>query len=468
MVARGVRGQAIPASQADRLLARQLRQVPRWLQQTRYNGPPPLKLPRGSIATASNYSNNAAFAGDGVASRLRGLRGEAGGRQDARRDRRRRARRARRARAPSGCRPTAGRARPTTRRSRATVATSRSRPPPATSTSPSATARCASACATSAPAARRGVTGRLARAVLGLQPVDLGRRAACRVRDLGARRARRARRLGRRPADRALAGDPAPIGVTSDLYEPALSADGRVPGVHRRDAALAFPARPGARRDGASSPTATRGSPVVSARRDARRVHARAPGWSSRTWRPAPSTSSPRWPRAMSASEPSLSADGSRVAFTARGASELDTGVYVHDLRTGTTTLVSRGSGVSGPPAFGALVASVDLRRRHAGRVHLGRVQPVAAQVQPGARDLRARPDDRDHDARLAGDGLNRGIGPTKGSGGESAMRIALLCASGRCSSLHAELVERALKLGGVAVGAEGARALQLVGAVAA
>src|SRR3954463_13030390 len=38
MVQRGVRGQAIPAAQGERLLARQLRQVPRWLQQTRYNG----------------------------------------------------------------------------------------------------------------------------------------------------------------------------------------------------------------------------------------------------------------------------------------------------------------------------------------------------------------------------------------------------------------------------------------------
>src|SRR5688572_9316069 len=65
MAARGVDGQAIPASQASRLLARQLRQVPRWLQQTRYNGPPPLRTPRGSIATASNYSNNAALAADG-------------------------------------------------------------------------------------------------------------------------------------------------------------------------------------------------------------------------------------------------------------------------------------------------------------------------------------------------------------------------------------------------------------------
>src|SRR4051795_3889354 len=57
MVARGVRGQAIPPTQARRLLARQLRQVPRWLQQTRYNGPPPLKQPRGAVATASSHSN---------------------------------------------------------------------------------------------------------------------------------------------------------------------------------------------------------------------------------------------------------------------------------------------------------------------------------------------------------------------------------------------------------------------------
>src|SRR3954454_4274940 len=67
MVARAVNGQAMPASQGERLLQRQLRQLPRWLQQTRYNGPPPLKLPRASIATASSYSNSAALAGDGRA-----------------------------------------------------------------------------------------------------------------------------------------------------------------------------------------------------------------------------------------------------------------------------------------------------------------------------------------------------------------------------------------------------------------
>ena len=57
--------QATPPAQAERLLSRQLRQLPRWLQQTRYNGPPPLRSPRSSPATASNYSNNAAVSGDG-------------------------------------------------------------------------------------------------------------------------------------------------------------------------------------------------------------------------------------------------------------------------------------------------------------------------------------------------------------------------------------------------------------------
>src|SRR5215210_1466613 len=63
--AKGVARQSIPAAQARRLLSRQLRQLPRWLQQTRYNGPPPLVAPRSSPATASNYSNNAALSADG-------------------------------------------------------------------------------------------------------------------------------------------------------------------------------------------------------------------------------------------------------------------------------------------------------------------------------------------------------------------------------------------------------------------
>ena len=84
---RGVARQATPPAQAERLLSRQLRQLPRWLQQTRYNGPPPLRSPRSSPATASNYSNNAARVGRRPRGRVRELPGEARDRQDARRDR---------------------------------------------------------------------------------------------------------------------------------------------------------------------------------------------------------------------------------------------------------------------------------------------------------------------------------------------------------------------------------------------
>src|SRR5215212_8339491 len=62
---KGIARQSMPAAQAERLLSRQLRQLPRWLQQTRYNGPPPLVSPRSSPSTASNYSNNAVLSGDG-------------------------------------------------------------------------------------------------------------------------------------------------------------------------------------------------------------------------------------------------------------------------------------------------------------------------------------------------------------------------------------------------------------------
>jgi Tol biopolymer transport system component len=66
-VQKAVTRQAMPASQGRRLLNRQLRQLPRWLNQTRYNGPPPIRTPRASAATASNYSNNAVLAADGHA-----------------------------------------------------------------------------------------------------------------------------------------------------------------------------------------------------------------------------------------------------------------------------------------------------------------------------------------------------------------------------------------------------------------
>src|SRR6185503_4051893 len=62
--ATGVRGGAIPRVQADRLLRRQLSQLPRWLDQARYNGPPPTY--RGAlVAVPHDYATNPAISADG-------------------------------------------------------------------------------------------------------------------------------------------------------------------------------------------------------------------------------------------------------------------------------------------------------------------------------------------------------------------------------------------------------------------
>src|SRR4051812_3841568 len=60
----GVRGGAIPRAQADRLLRRQLSQLPRWLDQARYNGPPPTY--RGALVDVPrDYATNPAISADG-------------------------------------------------------------------------------------------------------------------------------------------------------------------------------------------------------------------------------------------------------------------------------------------------------------------------------------------------------------------------------------------------------------------
>jgi Tol biopolymer transport system component len=60
----GVRGHAMPAAQADRLLRRQLSQLPRWLDQARYNGPPTTY--RGALeAVPQDYASNPAISADG-------------------------------------------------------------------------------------------------------------------------------------------------------------------------------------------------------------------------------------------------------------------------------------------------------------------------------------------------------------------------------------------------------------------
>jgi len=60
----GVRGGAMPAAQAGRLLRRQLSQLPRWLDQARYNGPPPTY--RGALVEVPrDYASNPAISADG-------------------------------------------------------------------------------------------------------------------------------------------------------------------------------------------------------------------------------------------------------------------------------------------------------------------------------------------------------------------------------------------------------------------
>src|SRR4051794_653882 len=60
----GVHGDAIPSAQAARLLRRQLSQLPRWLDQARYNGPPPTY--RGALVQVPrDYASNPAISADG-------------------------------------------------------------------------------------------------------------------------------------------------------------------------------------------------------------------------------------------------------------------------------------------------------------------------------------------------------------------------------------------------------------------
>ena len=65
----GVRTRSIPAKQVRLLLSRQVSQVPRWLQQSRYNGPPPTHHDgphRGTLVEKPrNYATNPAISADG-------------------------------------------------------------------------------------------------------------------------------------------------------------------------------------------------------------------------------------------------------------------------------------------------------------------------------------------------------------------------------------------------------------------
>jgi len=433
MANRAVEGQAMPAAQAQRLLSRQLRQVPRWLAQTRYNGPPPLKQPRNSIATASNYSNNAALAADGQAlvwegyeaklptAKSRGEIGVMGG-------------------TVLGASPV--------------TVTGDARRTPRSAYNPSVSGDGRYVAFESAEgnlnfAKRYGqmrvyVTDRqTGKTVLGSSSIDFAKdhhsaynpslSADGQVVAYETSESEQGEldvwvtnlRTGRSQLI------PEPAGVSSDLYEPALSPDGRflaftalgrdargdrVSHVFLRDLQLGITVR--------VSGDEEAWEPVVA-------PNGRAVAYTSGTHVVVHSAAGDRRVAApdasMSASEPSLSADGQRVAFTARGAGGA-TGVYVDD--GSATTLVSRANGVFGPPAMGASEhpsISADGTRvaftSDAWNLSTNKCNPARGifvrDLQAGTTTLVSR-----------GDGLNAGMGPTKGSGSSDGMRVRLLCAT--------------------------------------
>ncbi|HEX8204856.1 MAG TPA: hypothetical protein VF587_02230 [Solirubrobacteraceae bacterium] len=65
MARRGVRAGALSRGQARLLLERQVRQIPRWLGQSRYNGPPPTIGPKKPLLPPADFANNPSISDDG-------------------------------------------------------------------------------------------------------------------------------------------------------------------------------------------------------------------------------------------------------------------------------------------------------------------------------------------------------------------------------------------------------------------
>jgi Tol biopolymer transport system component len=443
--AKGVARQSIPAVQARRLLSRQLRQLPRWLQQTRYNGPPPIVAPRSSPATASNYSNNAALSGDGrevvfesyqaklaIAKRLgeiavmaRGVGADAasppalasGATADPR----------------SNYNPALsangrwvafesalgnlnfakryGRMEILARdlRSGRTIRVSH---PPALQISRSAYNPTISG------------DGRLIAYEAYDRPDQPGGHTRVVVRDL---------RSGREHAV------PAPPGMADELYEPRLSADGRrlafsalERATGERSEVFVRDLRSGRTRR-VSAPGEEAWEPVLSARGTVVAYTAAGAGGEShvvvRDLARGRATAIASPAGSGLAFEPSLSSSGRRVAFVARPGGTRQTQVFVHDLALRRTQLVSRADGRAGPPGMGSAshpAISGD-GRRVAFTSEAWNLSPQKCNSARGifVRDL-ARATTR---PASAGDGGNRYLGPTKGSSTQSDAFITLLCA---------------------------------------
>ena len=383
-----MRGQAIPASQAQRLLSRQLRQLPRWLQQTRYNGPPPLKRPRASTATASNFSNNAVLSADGSRIAWEGYeaklaivkrRGEIGVL----------------ATGPAGL----------LRVSTPSVGLFDS-PHSAYNPALSANGRWV---AFEAAAGNLNFAKRYGEMQIYVRDLASGATSAISPGGVPAsfynpaisgdgRLVAFESSNSRGGALELLVSDrrrgtlervPHPAGARGDLSEPALSSDGGVLAFTAVDAgghSAVFVRDLAVRRtERVSAPGQEAYEPSLS--RDGRRVAfttgegvtrvVLADRSTGRTETLAPLPGADGLASGASAYEPSISADGARVAFSVRtpGRRAL---VYLRDRSAASTVLVSRAAGADGPPADGASThpaISGDGRTRG---VHLGRLEPAA------------------------------------------------------------------------------------------
>jgi Tol biopolymer transport system component len=133
-------------------------------------------------------------------------------------------------------------------------------------------------------------------------------------------------------------------------------------------------------------------------------------------------------PEGASASEPSLSADGRRVAFTLRPLGMRETSVLVADVATGATELVSRRSGALGPAAAGSS-GRPSMSGDGRSVAFTSDAYNLAPEKCNGARGVFVR-DLEARTTRLASrnDGANRYAGPTKGSSTGADLVLAMRC----------------------------------------
>lgn len=431
--ARGVENQETPAAQAHVLLARQLHMLPLWLEQSRYFGRPSVPGPPGVPAAASRYASDPVLSADG--------RVVAYAAYDARI--------------------------PFPKRSGHLAVVVRG---------PGADPPLPAIGRAGAPRSRYGPTisadGRWLAVEWAeggqtrIEAVDLLRRRTYPVSHRpGLRAARSAydptlsgdgrtvayesyrRRNDPRVTSEVIVRDirsgreavvPPPSQISNDVYDPELSADGRYlafttlsPDANHARSAVFVRDLGAARNRRVSGAQEEAWQPAISARATVVAYTAAGPG--ARSHIVVRELSADRRsvidPPAGTglASEPSLSADGTRVAFVARPAGIRRTQVFVHDLRSRATLLVSRASGPAGAPAVGTAARpsiSADGRRVA--------FTSDAWNLAPGkcnsARGVFVRDLERDT-TRLLSDAASRDVNPLLGPLADDGTFVSFACA---------------------------------------